>query len=114
MGSITVNIEQTGCLPIEIGELYLGGNNAPYSVYGYDNNDNIIVFGTRKYNHPVMNLKSFKSIGTVYGGGEGLGAVLAGDPTINVNIVTGWVDGQYRGTGDNERKKKFYIYIKLM
>ena len=103
MGSITVNIEQTGCLPIEIGELYLGGNNAPYSVYGYDSNDNIIESGTTPmYNQPVMNLKSFKSIGTVFGGGEGSGAILAGNPTINVNVATGWVDGQYRGTGDND------------
>ena len=103
MGSITVNIEQTGCLPIEIGELYLGGNNAPYSVYGYDSNDDIIESGTTPmYNQPVMNLKSFKSIGTVFGGGEGPGAILAGNPTINVNVATGWVDGQYRGTGDND------------
>ena len=103
MGSITVNIEQTGCLPIEIGELYLGGNNAPYSVYGYDSNDDIIEFGTTPiYNQPVMNLKSFKSIGTVFGGGEGSSAILAGNPTINVNVATGWVDGQYKGTGDND------------
>lgn len=94
MGSITVNIEQTGCLPLEIGELYLGGNNAPYSVYGYNNDGTIKTEGTRIYDQPVMNLKSFKSIGTVFGGGQGESAVLAGDPTINVNVVTGWVDGQ--------------------
>ena len=34
-GSITVNIEETGCQPIIIGELYGGGNEAAYSVYGY-------------------------------------------------------------------------------
>ena len=103
MGSITVNIEQTGCLPIEIGELYLGGNNAPYSVYGYNANGTIIESADNNiYDHPVMNLRSFKSIGTVFGGGEGSGATLAGNPTINVNVATGWVDGQYRGTGEND------------
>lgn len=34
-GSITVNIEEGGCEPIRIGELYAGGYLAPYSVYGY-------------------------------------------------------------------------------
>ena len=101
-GSITINIEQTGCLPIVIGQLFLGGNNAPYSVYGYNANGNIIEYGERKYNDPVINLRSFKSIGTVYGGGEGLGATLAGNPTINVNVASGWVDGQYRGHGEND------------
>ena len=102
MGSITVNIEQTGCLPIEIGELYLGGNNAPYSVYGYNSDNSIIETGARQYDDPVINLKSFKYIGTVFGGGEGPGAVLAGNPTVNVNIATGWVDGQYKGTGEQD------------
>ena len=35
-GKITVNIEETGCQPLIIGELYGGGNKAPYSVYGYN------------------------------------------------------------------------------
>lgn len=101
-GSITINIEQTGCLPIEIGELFLGGNNAPYSVYGYNSSGNIIESGERKYADPVINLRSFKTVGTVFGGGEGAGATLAGNPTINANIASGWVDGQYRGHGDND------------
>lgn len=108
MGSITVNIEQTGCLPLEIGELYLGGNNAPYSVYGYNNDGTIKTEGTRIYDQPVMNLKSFKSIGTVFGGGQGERAVLAGDPTINVNVATGWVDGQYKGIGDQDPKSIYH------
>lgn len=109
MGSITVNIEQTGCLPIEIGELYLGGNNAPYSVYGYNANGTIIESADHNiYDHPVMNLKSFKSIGTVFGGGEGSGATLAGNPTINVNVATGWVDGQYKGTDENDPNRGYH------
>ena len=34
-GSITIDIEERGCTPIEIDELYAGGYLAPYSVYGY-------------------------------------------------------------------------------
>ena len=36
-GSITINIQENGCRPIVIGELYGAGNLAPYSVYGYNN-----------------------------------------------------------------------------
>ena len=97
MGSITINIEQTGCLPITIDELFGGGNNAPYSVYGYNSDKSIKLPGdgvTREYDDPVINILSCQSIGTVFGGGEGLGATLVGNPHINVNIVKGWVDGQ--------------------
>ena len=103
MGSITVNIEQTGCLPVTIGELYLGGHNAAYSVYGYKANGTIIESGEQNvYPDPVLNLKSFKSIGSVFGGGEGADAIMVGNPTINVNVATGWVDGQYRGHGEGD------------
>ncbi len=34
-GSITVTIEEGGCEPIHIEELYSGGYLAPYSIYGY-------------------------------------------------------------------------------
>jgi hypothetical protein len=89
--------------------LYLGGNNAPYSVYGYNANGTIIESADHNiYDHPVMNLKSFKSIGTVFGGGEGAGAELAGNPIINVNVATGWVDGQYKGTGDNDPNSQYH------
>ena len=39
IGSITVNIQERGCKPINIGELYGGGYLAGYSIYGY-NSDN--------------------------------------------------------------------------
>jgi hypothetical protein len=87
-GSITVNIEEVGCKPIKIGELYGGGNQAAYSVYGYDNGT-IKESGTRLYNHPVVNVKSFTSIGSVFGGGYGEGATLVGNPTVNINEVYG-------------------------
>lgn len=89
-GSITVNIEETGCVPLIIGELYGGGNLAPYSVYGYDEDGNPIEHdATKKYADPQINVKSFTSIGNIYGGGYGTGAVMYGDPTVNINVTEG-------------------------
>lgn len=75
-GSITVNIEETGCHPITIGELYGCGNQAPYST------------PTGKAD-PTVNVKSFTSIGRIFGGGLGEGAVVTGNPTVNINEVVG-------------------------
>lgn len=110
-GSITVNVEETGCRPIIIGELYGGGNLAGYSVYGYkkvkkpmtENNVTTMVdfwepigkddgddlSGGRKYGEPEVNVKAFTSIGNVYGGGYGESAVMVGDPTVNINVAKG-------------------------
>ncbi len=74
-GSITVNIEETGCNPITIGELYGCGNKAAYTTPGD--------------RHPTINIRSFTSIGNVYGGGLGEEAVVTGNPTININVVKG-------------------------
>lgn len=74
-GSITVNIEETGCNPITIGELYGCGNKAAYETPGD--------------RHPTINIRSFTSIGNVYGGGLGEDAVVKGNPTININVVKG-------------------------
>ena len=75
-GSITVNIEETGCRPIIIGELYGGGNEAAYTAPAGSNS-------------PVVNVKSFTSIGTVFGGGYGAAAEITGNPEVNINVVTG-------------------------
>ena len=89
-GPIEVNIEETGCRPIIIGELYGGGNQAAYSVYGYNADGTIIESGTTKaYKDPVVNVKSFTSIGNVFGGGYGSGATMVGDPTVNINVAYG-------------------------
>lgn len=114
-GSITVNIEQTGCVPITINELYLGGNNAPYSVYGYNNTTTTVDFGDEVSGHeyvthyglnetgqnpypdPRLNIRSFESIGTVYGGGNGELAVMVGNPIVDINVTKGWVNGEYLG-----------------
>ena len=109
-GSITVNIEEVGCKPIVIGELYGGGNQAGYSVYGYKQmqegenlvwrpresaTDNTTATGglvdvlTTPYKNPEVNVKSFTSIGAIYGGGYGESAVMVGNPTVNINVVDG-------------------------
>ena len=82
-GSITVNIEETGCNPITIGELYGCGNKAAYKTPGD--------------RHPTINIRSFTSIGNVYGGGLGKEAVVEGNPTININVVKGANNGAYNG-----------------
>ena len=89
-GAITVNIEETGCNPITIGELYGCGNQARYTTPGSK--------------HPTINLKSFTSIGRVFGGGYGVDAVVTGNPTVNVNEIVGenaTVVSTYPGTTIN-------------
>jgi hypothetical protein len=87
-GSITLNIEETGCNPITIGEVYGGGNKAAYSVYGYEDGKPKET-GEKLYSDPVVNLRSFTSIGRVFGGGLGEEAVMVGSPTVNINEVEG-------------------------
>ena len=110
-GSITVNIEECDVCPtpIVIGELYGGGNLAPYSIYGYyeakdvEGNDVLMPRTKEMYDamskadkeaegiaegphrDPIINIRSFTSIGNVYGGGLGEEAVLIGNPTVNIN-----------------------------
>lgn len=89
-GKITVNVEETGCRPVIIGELYGGGNQAGYSVYGYNDDGSMIESGeTPLYQDPQVNVRSFTSIGNIYGGGYGKGAKMVGNPTVNINVVEG-------------------------
>jgi hypothetical protein len=88
-GSITVNVEEIGCKPVKIGELYGGGNQAGYSVYGYNDDGTPKESGTRLYDDPQVNVMSFTSIGKVFGGGYGSGATMVGNPTVNVSEVYG-------------------------
>ena len=120
-GSITVNIEETGCRPVEIGELYGGGNQAAYSKYGYKEvsvtdpetsetttkwvviespTDSQALTGDAVYDDPQVNVKSFTSIGSVFGGGLGATATMVADPHVNINQVYG---KQY----DSNTPKKF-------
>ena len=87
-GSITVNVEETGCNPIIIGELYGGGNEAAYSVYGYNDDGSLKTSGTAVAS-PTVNVRSFTSIGRIFGGGYGTPARMVGDPVVNVNVLNG-------------------------
>ena len=88
-GSIKVNIEETGCNPIVIGELYCGGNEAAYSVYGYNEDGSVKETGSNPVPDPVLNVKSFTSIGKIFGGGYGSRAKMVANPTVNINVVKG-------------------------
>ena len=88
-GSIKVNIEETGCRPIIIGELYGGGNRARYSVYGYDAQGNVLTSGSSKVADPQVNVYSFTSIGNIFGGGYGKEATMVGDPQVNIDVYEG-------------------------
>ena len=102
-GSITVNIEETGSceVPIIIGELYGGGYKADYSIYGYKNTgtEQNPVWAPREsstdsgtgpttpYADPKLNIRSFTSIGAIYGGG--LEAKMVANPKVDINVVKG-------------------------
>ena len=114
---IKLNIEETGdCeVPIKIGELYLGGNQAAYSIYGYYDSGETLLNGKPKYlprtstadthtaiaspatdathsfpyAQPELNIISCTYIGKVFGGGLGTGAAMYANPTVNINMVQG-------------------------
>ena len=96
-GSITVNIKEEGCKPIVIGELYGGGDRAPYSIYGYKTVNGVLTpleAGDNEalqtpYKDPRINVISASKIGTIYGGGYL--AKVVGSPHINVNMEQGKV-----------------------
>ena len=93
-GTITVNIEETGCHLLTIGQLFGGGNQAAYSVENIDKTRDDLDFddptAANYYkNYPVVNVKSFSSIGEVYGGGYGRTAALVGNPHVNIDVCQG-------------------------
>ena len=118
-GHICLNIEETSeCEPIRIDELYLGGNQATYSRYGYyqtgtdandrpiykprtsalDENKPIQLDGTEyatidaftPYDEPELNVISCTRIGEVFGGGYGVGGDMYANPTVNLNMIPGY------------------------
>ena len=112
-GAITINVEEIGCRPVKIGELYGGGNQAGYSVYGYDAQGKPKVSGTKLYDDPQVNVMSFTSIGNIYGGGFGDGATMVANPTVNVNVAYGkWYDNNSGNTssvvGENAETPNHY------
>jgi hypothetical protein len=126
-GSITVNVEEVGCKPIKIGELYGGGNQAGYSIYGYkevnkgtelapnmvwvprESADDDGIGPETPYEDPQVNVKSFTSIGNIYGGGYGDGATMVGNPTVNVNETYGrYYNNDVSVVGENEKISELY------
>ena len=105
-GKITVNVEETGCRPVIIGELYGGGNLAAYSIYGYNDDDTPKESGANPFDDPVVNVRSFTSIGAVYGGGYGTGAKMIASPTVNINESLGTPDN-YPTSGDYYNENGF-------
>lgn len=92
-GTIQVNIEETGCKPVIIGQLYGGGNQAPYTA-------------PEGQPGPTVNVRSFTSIGEVYGGGYGQPAKVTGDTHVNINVCEGrWKEGFTYADGSTTASK---------
>ena len=127
-GHIKVNIEETECTPIRIDELYLGGNQAAYSRYGYYKDGDVYKPRTAAmaaitdpeadgyqaaeegnhnapYEEPVLNVISCTYIGKVFGGGYGERAVLYGNPKVNINMIAGRWASKLR-TSESETEDK--------
>ena len=95
-GTIKVNIEETGCKPIIIGQLYGGGNQAPYTAPWIDDSDH----SQGRQDGPTLNVRSFTSIGDIYGGGYGESAKVTGDTYVNINVCEGaYKDGHTYSDG---------------
>ena len=108
-GAITINVEEVGCKPVKIGELYGGGNLAGYSVYGYNSDGTPKESGTKLYDDPQVNVMSFTSIGNIYGGGYGDGATMVGNPTVNINEVYGrYYNDEVSVVGENAKTPNNY------
>ena len=108
-GSITINVEEIGCKPVKIGELYGGGNQAGYSIYGYNDDGTPKETGDRLYDDPQVNVMSFTSIGNIYGGGYGGDATMVGNPTVNVNVAYGkYYDQDISIVGENAKTPNNY------
>ena len=117
-GKITITVDESGCSPVRIDELYAGGYLAPYSIYGYstetyqpkgedgsllwvDEAKTIPVLQRKPYlpgdegalsnpyRNPQINIISATEIGAIYGGGYK--ADLIGSPHINVNMKKGMI-----------------------
>ena len=109
-GPIVVNIEEMGCRPIIIGELYGGGNLAGYSIYGYNTDRTVKESGSKLYDDPVLNVKSFTSIGDIYGGGYGSTATMVASPTVNINVAEGKFIDKVADASDADYGKDTYKY----
>ena len=112
-GTIQVNIEETGCKPVIIGQLYGGGNQAPYEAPWIDDSDH----SKGRQDGPTLNVRSFTSIGEVYGGGYGQSAKVTGDTHVNINVCEGdhkdgfsYADGSTTAAKTGDRILSFTEY----
>ena len=109
-GSITVNAYEGGCEPLIIGELYGGGFQAPYSIYGckkmVDDEGNITwtanTEGDLKFDQAEakraavqVHVYSCTSIGKVFGGGYQ--APVIGNTHVWINTQKGYIDSNNDG-----------------
>ena len=79
---------------------------APYTVENIDKTRTDLNFTDPTANNyyknfPKVNVKSFTSIGTVFGGGFGTRAELVGNPQVNINVYEGKYYNTFKGN-DNE------------
>ena len=104
-GSITVNVYEDGCKPLIIGELYGGGNAAPYSVFGCTKSgetwtakeSGTTYYGTETQDsrdNIKVNVIACTSAGKVFGGGMGSTAKVIGNTHVYINMLKGIVDGE--------------------
>ena len=107
-GSITVNVYEDGCEPLIIGELYGGGNAAPYSIYGCTqsgdtwtaNESGDLHFDQEAKGRAAIqvNVVACTSVGKVFGGGMGTSAKVIGNTNVDVNLIKGIVNGIKQST----------------
>ncbi|MBR1903317.1 MAG: chitobiase/beta-hexosaminidase C-terminal domain-containing protein [Bacteroidaceae bacterium] len=100
-GSITVNVSEDGCKPLIIGELYGGGNQAPYSIYGCTQSGGTWTANTEGTAYtgrdPAIRADvevyvfSCTSIGRIFGGGNQ--AEVIGNTRVWVNTWKGYING---------------------
>ncbi len=100
-GSITVNVSEDGCKALMIGELYGGGNNAPYSIYGCTqdgstwtaNTSGTLYFNEETEGRAAVEVYVFSctSIGKIFGGGNN--AEVIGNTRVWVNTWKGYING---------------------
>ena len=107
-GSITVNVYEDGCKPLIIGEVYGGGNAAPYSIYGCTQSGDTWTANTSGDLHfdqeaegraaIQVNVVACTSVGKVFGGGMGASAKVIGNTNVDVNLLKGLVEGVKQST----------------
>ena len=100
-GSITVNVSEDGCKALMIGELYGGGNNAPYSIYGCTQDGNTwtantsgtLYFDEEDKGRAAVEVYVYSctSIGKIFGGGNN--AEVIGNTRVWVNTWKGYING---------------------